>query len=134
MKYILSPYDDENFNKYLILYIKKQLKLKCRVYSRDDSSQEYFLDDSKDKRYTQADIINSVELVGRTIRYANQKLVNHAVYDLGQRFWYDVFKCVNNIIRKIYLEFQKFSNVFSIQQRKLSHEKRAHNRYQGAKK
>lgn len=116
------------------MYIKKQLKKKCKVFTKDDESRKYYLEENSKDYYTPDDIIKSIALIGRTIRFTNQQLINHAVYDLSQRFWYDTFRDINNIIRKLYLEFKRFSEEFAIQQRKLSHEKRASKRIQGAKK
>lgn len=133
MKSILSPYDDHNFNTYLLKYVKAYLRKKCYVFTKDEDERKYFLGEDAKDYYTVDDIINSIVLVGRSIRFSNQALINHAVYDLGQRFWYDSFKTVNNIVHKLFLEFQRFSKVFEVQQRKLSHNKRARQRSQGAK-
>lgn len=132
MKSILSPYDDANFNEYLLQYIKKRLKKKSSIFTKDEE-RKYYLDKDPLNFYTPDDIIKSLELVGRTIRFGNQKLVNHAVYDLSQRFWYEEMKHINNIIRKIFLDYQRVSAEFEVQQRKLSHEKRAQQRTQGAR-
>ena len=132
MKSILSPYDDTKFNEYLLQYIKKRLKKKSSIFTRDED-RKYFLDEKSLDYYTPDDIIDSSELSGRTIRFSNQKLVNYVVYDLSQRFRYDEFKHVNNLIRKIFFNYQRDAENFEIQQRKLSHEKRAQNRTQGAR-
>lgn len=132
MKSILSPYDDTNFNEYLLQYIKKRLKKKSSIFTRDED-RKYFLDEKSLDYYTPDDIIDSIELSGRTIRFSNQKLVNYVVYDLSQRFWYDELKHINNLIRKIFFNYQRDAENFEIQQRKLSHEKRAQNRTQGAR-
>ena len=126
MKSILSPYDDINFNNYLLQYVKKRLSCKCKVFAKDDKEHKYFLDKNSKDYYTQDDVIKSIELVnGRIIRFGNQKLINYIVYDLGQRFWYEELKHVT--------KFKRISEEFEIQQRKLSHEKRAHKRKQGAR-
>ncbi len=134
MKSILSPYDDVNFNNYLLQYVKKRLAQKCKVFTKDDEERKYFLDENSRDYYTPDDVIKSIELVnGRVIRFGNQKLINYIVYDLSQRFWYEEFKHVNNIVRRLYLQFKQISAEFEIQQRKISHEKRAQQRTQGAK-
>ena len=134
MKSILSPYDDVNFNNYLLQYVKKRLAQKCKVFTKDDEERKYFLDENSRDYYTPDDVIKSIELVnGRVIRFGNQKLINYIVYDLSQRFWYEELKHVNNIVRRLYLQFKQISAEFEIQQRKISHEKRAQQRTQGAK-
>jgi hypothetical protein len=133
MKSILSPYDDINFNTYLLQYVKKVLAKKCRVFIKDDEDRKYFLDEKSRDYYTPEDVIDSIELVnGRLIRFANQKLINYIVYDLSQRFWYEELKHINNSIHSLYLKFRGFQNDY-IQQRKISHEKKAHSRSQGAR-
>jgi hypothetical protein len=134
MKSILSPYDDTNFNNYLLQYVKKRLAKKCRVFTKDDEERKYFLDKDSRDYYTPDDVIKSIELVnGRVIRFGNQKLINYIVYDLSQRFWYDELKHINNSIHALYLRFKRFSEEFAIQQRKLSREKKAPNRVQGTR-
>ena len=133
MKSILSPYDDVNFNNYLLQYVKKRLAHKCMIFTKDDEDRKYFLEENSRDYYTPDDVINSIELNGRTIRFGNQKLINYIVYDLSQRFWYDELKHINNIVRQLYLKFKRFSDEFAIQQRKISHEKKAHQRTQGAR-
>lgn len=134
MKSILSPYDDINFNNYLLQYVKKRLLCKCKVFAKDDTEHKYFLDKNSKDYYTQDDVIKSIELVnGRIIRFGNQRLINYIVYDLGQRFWYEELKHIANIIHTLYIKFKRISEEFEIQQRKLSHEKRAHKRKQGAR-
>ena len=128
MKSILSPYDDVNFNEFLLKYIKKSLKKKCLVFIRDNEERKYFLDEDSRDYYTPDDIIKSLKLNGRVIYFSNKELINYAVYDLSQRFWYDTMRDINNIIRKLYLEYKRSDE--SIQQRKLSHEKRAQQRMQ----
>ncbi len=128
MKSILSPYDDVNFNEFLLKYIKKSLKKKCLVLTRDNEERKYFLDEDSRDYYTPDDIIKSLKLNGRVIYFSNKELINYAVYDLSQRFWYDTMRDINNIIRKLYLEYKRSDE--SIQQRKLSHEKRAQQRMQ----
>lgn len=133
MKSILSPYDDIYFNEYLLKYTKKYLKKRCSVFTKDDAERKYYLDDKADTYYTPDDIIESLSSNGRVIYFSNQKLINHATYDLGQRFWYDSMQQIVNIIHKLYLEFKRISKEFEIQQRKLSHNKQPHQRMQGAK-
>ena len=128
MKSILSPYDDINFNEFLLKYIKKSLKKKCLVFTRDDEERKYFLDEDSKDYYTPDDIIKSLKLNGRVIYFSNKELINYVVYDLSQRFWYDTMRDINNIIRKLYLEYKRSDE--SIQQRKLSHEKHAQQRMQ----
>lgn len=134
MKSILSPYDDINFNNYLLQYVKKRLARKCKVFTKDDEERKYFLEENSRDYYTPDDVIKSIELVnGRMIRFGNQKLINYIVYDLSQRFWYEELKHINNIVRRLYLQFKQISSEFEIQQRKISHEKRAQQRTQGAR-
>lgn len=134
MKHILSPYNDELFNEYLLQYVKKRLTKRCNIFLKDDTERRYFLTENSRDFYTYKDIIKSVDLINnRLICFTNQKLINHAVYDLGQRFWYDEFKYIANIIRKLYLEFKGSSSDRTITKRKLSHEKKAHRRIQGNK-
>ena len=132
MKSILSPYDDVNFNTFLLEYIKKSLKKKCAIFTKDDEDRKYFLYDDPTKYYTPADVIKSLKLNGRVIYFSNQELINYIVYDLSQRFWYDTIRDINNIVRKLYLEYKRSDE--SIQQRKLSHNKRARQRIQEARR
>lgn len=134
MKSILSPYDDNNFNEYLLKYLKKYLKKKCTVFTKDDEERKYFLDEDSIDYYTPEDIIKSLQLNGRKIYFNNQSLINYVVYDLSQRFWFDCMNQVNNMIHKLYLEFKHSEEESDIQQRKLSHEKRAQHRMQEAKR
>ena len=121
MKSILSPYDDINFNNYLLQYVKKRLARKCKVFTKDDEERKYFLEENSRDYYTPDDVIKSIELVnGRMIRFGNQKLINYIVYDLSQRFWYEELKHINNIVRRLYLQFKQISSEFEIQQRKIS--------------
>lgn len=120
MKSILSPYDDFHFNEFLLKYIKKRLKRHIAKIKDEDS--KYYLDDSR-KYFTPEDILNSLSLNGRVIYFNNRNLINHAVYDLSQRFWFDEFKTTNNMIRKIYLEYKRLDPEF--QQSKLSREKKS---------
>ena len=134
MKSILSPYDDINFNNYLLQYVKKRLLRKCRIFTRDDSERRYFLNKDSSDYYTTDDVIKSLELVnGKVIRFSNQQLINYIVYDLNQRFWFDELNHINNIIHSLYLKFTRFSEEFVIQQRKVSHKKTASQRMQGAR-
>ena len=136
MKSILSPYDDVSFNEYLLDYIKKRLKQKCFVFTKDDADRRYFLDeDDPLNYYTSDDIIKSLKLNGRVVYFSNQNLINHAVYDLGQRFWYDELSHVNNAIFKTYLDYKRMllNEENSLQPRKLSHNKRAQRRAQGVR-
>ena len=102
---------------------------------KDDTERRYFLDDNPMNYYTSDDIIKSIQLNGRLLYFSNQELINHAVYDLSQRFWYDELKHINNAIHKIFLDFKRMalSEENSLQPRKLSHVKRAHNRVQGVR-
>lgn len=119
MKAILSPYNDNTFNKYLLKYIKQCLKDRSSVFIRDDENRQYFLEDSK-IGYTDNDIIDSLTLNGKLISFSNKKLVDHAVYDLSQRFWYEEMNRINNEIHIIYLKFQKMRDSVAIQQRRSS--------------
>ena len=120
MKSILSPYDDAQFNDYLLQYIKS--KLKKRVSKIKSEDRKYYLSDSRDY-FTPEDILDSLILSGRVISFSNRELINHAVYDLSQRFWYDELKRANNLIYRLYLEYKRQIN--SIQQRKFSREKKS---------
>lgn len=102
MKSILSPYYDEEFNYRLYKLIKRCLRQKVCLFE-EDTELKYSLDG---KDYTAADLIKSVSVIGRQIFYNNQKLVNYAVYDLSQRFWYDIFSSVNNIIPTLYIKYK----------------------------
>ena len=119
MKAILSPYTDNIFNKYLLKYIKQCLRDRSSVFIRDDENRQYFLEDSK-VGYTDNDIIDSLTLNGKLISFSNKKLVDHAVYDLSQRFWYEEMNRINNEIHMIYLKFQKMRDSVAIQQRRSS--------------
>ena len=103
MKSILSPYNDVDFNKYLLSYIKKSLRNKCLKFNI--TNNVYRLDDNS-KTYTNDDIINSIHLKNRLIYFSNQKLINHAVYDLCQRFWYEEVKNIYNMIHILYIEYK----------------------------
>lgn len=120
MKSILSPYDDFHFNEFLLKYIKKRLKR--HIAKIKDEDRKYYLDDSR-KYFTPEDILNSLSLNGRVIYFNNRNLINHAVYDFSQRFWFDEFKTTNNMIRKIYLEYKRLDPEF--RQSKLSREKKS---------
>lgn len=87
-----------------------------------NEDRRYYLDDSRNY-FTPEDILESLGLNGRVIRFNNRDLINHAVYDLSQRFWYDEMKNANNLIHRLYLEYKRQTN--SIQQRKLSREKKS---------
>lgn len=120
MKSILSPYDDSQFNEYLLQYLKSRLKR--RISMIKDEDRKYYLDRNRDY-FTPDDILDSLDLNGRVIRFSNRELINHAVYDLSQRFWYDEMKTTNNLIHRLFLEYKRQTN--SIQQRKLSREKKS---------
>ena len=120
MKSILSPYDDLCFNEFLLKYIKKRLKR--HIAKIKDEDRKYYLDDSR-RYFTPENILNSLSLNGRVIYFSNRDLINHAVYNLNQRFWFDELKTVNNMIRKIYLEYKRLDPKF--QQSKLSRDKKA---------
>lgn len=136
MKSILSPYDDVLFNEYLLQYVKKRLKQKCAIFTKDDADRRYFLDeDDPLNYYTPDDIIKSLQLNGRVVYFSNQNLINHAVYDLSQRFWYDEMSHINNTVHKLFLDYKRtlIDEDKSIQPRKLSHNKRPQQRFQGVK-
>jgi hypothetical protein len=120
MKSILSPYDDLQFNEYLLQYLKCRLKKHISLINNED--RKYYLDGSRNY-FTPEDILESLGLNGRVIRFNNRDLINHAVYDLSQRFWYDEMKNTTNLIYRLYLEYKRQTN--SIQQRKLSREKKS---------
>lgn len=120
MKSILSPYDDSQFNEYLLKYLKCRLKKHISMIKNED--RKYYLDDSRDY-FTPEDILDSLNLNGRVIRFNNRDLINHAVYDLSQRFWYDEMKNTTNLIHRLYLEYKRQTS--QIQQRKLSREKKS---------
>ena len=136
MKSILSPYDDIYFNEYLLNYTRNQLKKKCMMFTKDDTERKYYLDDSRNY-FTHVDIIKSLQLVnGRELKFVNQSLINYAVYDLSQRFWYDELKNISNIIHRIYFQFKQLVSTEekSLQPRKLSHVKNSPQRIQDAKR
>lgn len=133
MKSILSPYNDHYFNEFLLKYIKKRLLEKCYKFTKDEEERKYFFEKNSRNYYTPNDIINTLQLNGRCIYFSNQPLINYIVYDLSQRFWYDELKIINNMVHKIYLEYRRFAPAFEIQQRKLSHKKRARQRSQGSR-
>lgn len=133
MKSILSPYNDHYFNEFLLKYTKKRLLEKCYKFTKDEEERKYFFEKNSRNYYTPNDIINTLQLNGRCIYFSNPPLINYIVYDLSQRFWYDELKIVNNMVHKIYLEYRRFAPAFEIQQRKLSHKKRARQRSQGSR-
>lgn len=120
MKSILSPYDDSQFNEYLLQYLKRRLKKHVSMIKNED--RKYYLDGSRNY-FTPEDILESLGLNGRVICFSNRDLINYVVYDLSQRFWYDEMKNTNNLIYRLYLEYKRQTN--SIQQRKLSREKKS---------
>lgn len=87
-----------------------------------NEDRRYYLDDSRNY-FTPEDVLDSLILNGRVIQFNNRNLINHAVYDLSQRFWYEEMKITNNLVRRLYLEYKRQTN--SIQQRKLSREKKS---------
>lgn len=107
MKALVSPVNNKAFNTYLLKYIKRRLLYKCYTFEAyDDFKCKYTLETKNGNiEYTYHDIINSLSLKGQVIAYSNQKLVNHAVYDLCQRFWYEELKQILNIINHLYLKF-----------------------------
>ena len=115
MKSILSPYDDAQFNDYLLQYVKS--KLKKRISKIKSEDRKYYLSDNRDY-FTPEDILDSLILSGRVISFSNRELINHAVSDISQRFWYDELKHANNVIYSLYIEYKRQIN--SIQQRKFS--------------
>lgn len=122
MKSILSPYDDTVFNEYLLEYTKKYLKSKCYNLTKD-YERKYYLDEDKKKYNTPDDIIDSLSLNRRTIYFKNKKLVNYAVYDLGQIFWYDCIKQIALIVPKLHFEFKARQRSYMIQQRNIERRK-----------
>jgi hypothetical protein len=129
MKCIVSPFDDIHFNEFLLQYVKKYLKEKCRIFTKDSSERKYHPDEKSRKFYTHKDVINSLILEGRKIKFSNNELINYIVYDLGQRFWYDALKNISNLIYRIFFEYKRQQEDVIIQQRKLSREKKARRRY-----
>lgn len=137
MKSILSPYNDTLFNEYLLKYVKSSLMRRCAVFRKTDEQMKYILNDSDPlDYYTPDDLIKSIKLNGRLIYFSNQDLINHVVYNLGQRFWYSELARIHNMIHKLYLEFKGKldSEKKSLQPHKLSHKKLAPQRVQGVKK
>ena len=106
MKSILSPYDDYNFNIFLLAYIKKRLKQKCFVFTKDEEDRKYFFEKDSRDYYTPDDVINTLKLNGRHIYFSNKQLINYIVYDLSQRFWYDELKHINNMIHTLYIKYK----------------------------
>ena len=105
MKSILSPYDDTRFNEYVLLYLKRRLRKRVLPALKADERRYYINEDIRSYK-TAMDIINSLALKGRVIYYSNSKLVNYAVYDLGQRAWYEELKHVYNLIYRLYFEYR----------------------------
>lgn len=106
MKSIVSPYRDEQFNLYLLKYIKHELSVKSRFTLENDTVYE--LDN---KKYTSKDIIKSLSILGNKIYFSNNKLMNYVVYDLSQRLWYDVLSAVNNKLSYLYLRYKGNNHV-----------------------
>lgn len=98
MREIISPFDDDAFNSYLLKYIKARLKKRALLFI-----SEY---DFEGKKYTSDDIIKSINRSGRKIYFSNTRLINYIVYDISQRFWITEFRDINNAIRKIYCEYR----------------------------
>lgn len=104
MKSIFSPYDDIYFNEYLLQYIKHRLRRHISKIKNED--RRYYLGDGK-SYFTPENILDSLVLSNRRIYFNNRSLINHAVYDLSQRFWYDEMKNASNLIYKIFLEYKR---------------------------
>lgn len=68
----------------------------------------YFIEDNtlSVQSYTTNDIINSIVLHGNIIHFGNEKLITHAVYNLGQRFWVNELSLINCIVDQLYLEYR----------------------------
>ena len=99
MKSIMSPYNDEGFNKFL--YRCCLNRLRCKALHFESFSFEF-----NNNKYTLEDIIKLLKRKGRCIYFSDQKVINHLVYDLSQRFWYEVLKDVNNLVRWLYLQYK----------------------------
>lgn len=98
MKGVMSPYNDEGFNSFLYLCCINRLRQKACKF-------ESFSFEFEGTKYTLEDIIKLLKHNGRSIYFSNQKIINHLVYDLGQRFWCEVLRDVNNLIRWLYLRY-----------------------------
>jgi hypothetical protein len=106
MKYILLPYRDEEFNTYILKYIKRELRSRSEFTVENNTIYEI-----DGKKYTSKDIIKSLILLGNKIYFSNNKLINYVVYDLSQRFWYDVLNTVNNKLSYLYLCYKGNNHV-----------------------
>lgn len=113
MKSILSPYNDNKFNEFFIEFIKERLRRRCEVLKADEEVKEYSLGDNTSKKYTLDDLVNSLSLHGRIICYKEEDIINHLVYDLGQRLWYDELKSANNLIFTVHFKYYGYYQHFS---------------------
>ena len=102
MREIISPFNDDSFNSYLLKYVKARLKKRALLFIG-----EY---EFEGKTYTSNDIIKSIKRQGRKIFYSDYKLITYIIYDLSQRFWSNEFRDINNIIRGLYCEYCAMKN------------------------
>lgn len=108
MKSILLHYNDDEFKQFILEYTRSFALRKCTTYFKDEEIKEFSLDEEDDSasKYTISDIVKTIAIVNNSIRYTNQQLVNHLVYDLGYRVWYDIFNYINNALPTIYLKYK----------------------------
>lgn len=102
MKSIVSPFDDIDFNKFLLRLCKVRLK-KSIEKIKDNRPYEVF-----GNKYSTSDILKLLTLRGRVIYFSDSRLLNYLVYDLSQRFWYEDLNFINNAIHYLYLKFNSF--------------------------
>lgn len=111
MKAIYSPFNDDDFNEYLCSYVKERLKRRSLFFERKFSEslsklKKEDLNDIDDISYNPDDVINSIKRNNRTIYFSDKKLINHVVYDLCHRFWFDELNSINNKIYTIYFRYK----------------------------
>lgn len=105
MKVIHSPYRDNDFNEYLLNYCKARLKQRALIFEcqyKVESSH----DNEIENTYSIEDVIKLIQRKDNVIFFSNTKLINHIVYDLGQRFWYNELCNINNIVHKLYMIYR----------------------------
>ena len=111
MKAICSPFNDDGFNEYLCSYVKDRLKKRSLIFECKYKLDVKELDNDnneiiKEIEFTPDDVIKSIRRSGRLIYFSNRNLINHVVYDLSQRFWYEELKTINNMIYRLNMEYR----------------------------
>lgn len=101
MKAIFSPFSEDDFNEYLLNLIRARLKKRALIF---ECTYQVESSDSI-KTYKPDDVIALLCRHNRIIKFSNMKLLNHIVYDLGQRFWYEELNSINNTIYDIYFKW-----------------------------